>query len=66
MQAKNTLLVTTAELEAIRHWPLELRALFDPRAAWTLIERAASKCERDQIERRRLECERRADSELPF
>jgi hypothetical protein len=66
MKAKNILLVTAVELEAIRHWPLELRALFDPRADWALIERAASKRARDQVERRRLERARRAKDELPF
>lgn len=61
MEAKNILLVTTTELEAIQHWPLELRALFDQRADRELANRAAAIREQDRAER-----ERRADDELPF
>lgn len=37
--AKNILLVTEEEIEVMRHWPIALRALFDPRADQELAER---------------------------
>lgn len=61
MREPNLLIVTTTSLQAIWHWPLELRALFDPDANRELSERAAAIRERDRAER-----ERRANDESPF
>jgi hypothetical protein len=55
---KNILLVTEGDLKAIEHWPIELRALFDPRADRELALRAAAARE----ERRDEE----DDGEIPF
>lgn len=35
---KNILLVTREETEVVKYWPVELRALFDPRADYELAE----------------------------
>ena len=36
---KNILIVTKEDLKAIERWPIELRALFDPKADRELAER---------------------------
>ena len=36
---RNPLIVRSGDLELIKHWPIELRALFDPRADRELAER---------------------------
>jgi hypothetical protein len=55
---KNILIVTKGDLKAIEGWPLELRALFDPKADREFAER---------IERERAEAKSAAtDEETPF
>lgn len=55
---QNILIVTEDGLKAIERWPLELRALFDPKADREFAER---------IERERAEAKSAAtEEELPF
>lgn len=50
MKINRVLFVSDENLEAIKNWPLELRAIFDPRAARELAER---------VEKARVEAEAR-------
>jgi hypothetical protein len=56
IDANNILIVTRESIEAMRHWPIELRAIFDPRADEELAREIA---EREQPPREE-------DDAIPF
>ena len=57
---RNILLVTEKDLEAITHWPLELRALYDPQVLKALHQREQQA--REEARRRWAEL----PDEIPF
>lgn len=57
----NILIVTKRELEAIKYWPLEIRAIFDPVADKELQER-----EREARQRQAEADKTWTEEEIPF